>query len=333
MHDFFFSRRHFLRHCSAVASGGLAALNPNSAVAAAFPERPIRLVIPSAAGGAPDILCRILTAEITRQRGWTFVIDNRPGGGGNLGVRELLASPADGYTLGYGNVVTLAINRSLFAKPAYDVERDLAPVAMMGSVSNLLLVRKDLPVNSVRELVALARSKPGQLTLGSPGVGTTGHLGGELFKSMTQTFIVHVPYRGSPAALQDMMGGRVDLMFDNISSAAPHVREGRVRALAVSGARRSALFPDLPTVAQAGIPGYETEAWGGIVAPARTPKDTVALFNAEINRILSQPAVRERFNALAFDLDTGPPEKLFDRARKEWPMWAAVIKRSGASTE
>ncbi len=316
-----------------VQLGAAAAVASPFAAHAAWPDRPIRLVIPSAAGGSPDTICRILTNELSRVLGQGIVVDNRPGASGNMGMQEIAKSKPDGYTLGYANVGTLSINRSLFSKLPYDPEKDLMPVALLGYVQNALIVKKDLPVNSVKELIALAKSKPGRLTMGSAGNGTTGHLGGELFKSMTGTFITHVPYRGSPQSLQDLMGGQVDLMFDNISSCATHIKGGRIKALAVSGRSRSPLFPDVPTIAEAGVPGYETTAWGGIVAPVGTPREIVTRLNTEINKILGMPAVNEKYAAIAFETTIGPPERLFDRAVRETRIWADVVKRSGAKMD
>jgi tripartite-type tricarboxylate transporter receptor subunit TctC len=316
-----------------VQLGAAAAVASPFAAHAAWPDRPIRLIIPSAAGGSPDLICRILTNELSRVLGQGIVVDNRPGASGNIGMQEIVKSKPDGYTLGYGNVGTLSINKSLFSKLPYDPDKDLMPVALMGYVQNALIVKKDLPVNSVKELIAMAKAKPGRLTMGSAGNGTTGHLGGELFKSMTGTFITHVPYRGSPQALQDLMGGQVDLMFDNLSSCATHIKGGRVKALAVSGRSRSPLFADLPTIAEAGVTGYETTAWGGIVAPAGTSREIIGKLNAEINKILGMPAVNEKYSAIAFESTIGPPERLFDRAVRETRIWADVVKRSGAKMD
>jgi tripartite-type tricarboxylate transporter receptor subunit TctC len=300
---------------------------------AAWPEKPIRLVVPSAAGGAPDVICRILAGELAKVTGTAVVVDNKPGAGGAIGMQEVTRANPDAYTLGYANVATLAINQSLYSKLAYDADRQLAPVALLGFVQNVLLVNNTAPINSVKDLIALAKTRPGKLTMASAGNGTTSHLGGELFKTLTGTFITHLPYRGSPQALQDLMGGQVDLMFDNISSALPHIRAGRLRALAVSGARRSAVLPDIPTVVQAGVPGYETTAWGGIVAPAGTNRDLIDRLNADINKVLATPSVADRFAQLAFETTIGPATRLFELAQKERPMWADVIKRSGAKVD
>ncbi len=295
---------------------------------AAWPERPIRLIVPSAAGGAPDVICRIVANELAKLLGQPIVIDNKPGASGNIGMQEVFRAAPDGYTLGYGNVGTLAINKSLFPKLPYEPEK-LVPVALLGYVQNALVVRSDLGVNNIKELIALAKAKPGKLVMGSAGNGTTGHLGGELFKSMTGTFVIHVPYRGSPQAIQDLMGGQIDLMFDNLSSIAPHIKSGRVKVLGVSGRARSPLFPDIPTVGSV-LPGYETSAWGGIVAPPGTPREIATRINADINKVMGSPAANEKLTAVSWESTIGPPERLQDQALLETPMWANVIKRSGA---
>lgn len=300
---------------------------------AAWPDKPIRLVVPSAAGGSPDLICRILGTELAKALGTGVIIDNKPGAGGAIGIQEVTRAAPDGYTLGYANVGTLAINQSLYSKLPYDADKQLASIALLGYVQNALVVGNNVPAKTVKELIALAKSRPGKLTMGSAGNGTTGHLGGELFKNMTGTFITHVPYRGSPQAIQDLIGGQVDLMFDNLSSILPHIKAGRVRALGVSGARRSPALPDVPTIAEAGVQGYETTAWGGIVAPAGTPREIIGKLNAEINKILSLPAVAERYNQLAFETTIAPPDRLFERALRERPLWAKVIQRSGAKVD
>ena len=270
--------------------------------------------------------------ELATALGQPIVIDNKPGAGGAIGMAEVARALPDGYTLGYGNVVTLAINKSLYARLPYDPDA-LTSVALLGTVQNALVVRKELPVGSVQELVAYAKAHPGKLTMGSAGNGTTGHLGGELFKSLTGTFITHVPYRGSPQAIQDLIGGQIDLMFDNLSSIAPHIKDGRVKALGVSGARRSPAFPPLPTIQEGGVKGYETTAWGGIVGPKGLPAEIVTRLNQEINRILGTPAVRTKYSAMAFETMASPPNLLMTMAKIETPRWAEVIKRSGAKVE
>jgi tripartite-type tricarboxylate transporter receptor subunit TctC len=313
----------------------LAVLLAACAVAAhaAYPEKPIRFIVPSAAGGSPDVLMRILTQQMSAQRGVPFVVENKPGASYVLGTMDLVKAAPDGYTLAYGNIVSLAINRALLAKLPYDVERDLTLITNCVRVFNLLAVNNDLPVRTVGELVDYARKNPGKLTMGSGGNGTTGHLGGELFKAMTGANILHVPYKGSPQAIQDLMAGQVHLMFDNISSIGPHARQGRVRGIAVSGLRRSPVFPDLPTVSEAGVTGYETVAWGGIIGPARLPKEVVDRLVRETRAALANPAVLERLRQLDTEPDGSTPEEFLELTRRETPKWADVIRRSGAKID
>jgi len=324
-----FTRRSFLR---IAAASGAAACLPFGVRAAAYPDRPIRLVVPSAPGGSPDVICRVLAEALGQALRQVVVVDNKPGASGNIGMVDISRAAPDGYTIGYGNVGTLAINKSLFTKLPYDPAA-LTPVTLLGFVQNALVVRKDLPAKDVKELIALAKAQPGKLTMASAGNGTTGHLGGELFKSMSNTDIVHVPYRGSAQGIQDLLAGSVDLMFDNLSSIAPHIKGERVRVLGVSGAKRSPLFPDIPTVAESGLPGYETVAWGGIVAPPGTPAEIVKQLNDAINAQLKDPAIAKRYESLGFEVLTGPPERLAEVATKETPLWADVVKRSGAKID
>jgi tripartite-type tricarboxylate transporter receptor subunit TctC len=300
---------------------------------AAYPEKPIRFIIPSAPGGSPDVLMRILVQQMSLQMGVPFVVENKPGASFVLGTMELVKAPPDGYTLGYGNIVSLAINRSLLPSLPYDVERDLTLVSNCLHVFNLLAVNNDLPVRTVAELIDYAKRNPGKLTNGSSGNGTTGHLGGELFKTMTGTVIVHVPYKGSPQAINDLIGGQIQLMFDNVPSIGPQVKAGRVRALGVSSPKRAASFPDVPTIAEAGVPGYETNSWGGIIAPARLPADIVRRLNAEIKAALAVPALIERYRALDSEIDGGTPEEFVALVRRETPKWADVVRRSGAKID
>ena len=300
---------------------------------AAWPERPIRFIVPGGAGGAPDILMRILASELSKQLGVAIVVENKPGALGTLGMLDVVRAAPDGYTLGYGNIVPLSVAQSLMDKLPYDVEKDLSLVSNTLRVANLLAVTNELPVKSVPELVAHAKRNPGRLSMASAGNGTTSHLGGELFKAMTGTFILHVPYRGSPPAINDLIAGRVHLMFDNLSSIAPHAKSGRVRALAVSGVRRSPVFPDLPTVAESGVPGYETVAWGGVVGPAGLPKEIVTRLRAEIAKANASPALIERYRALDTETDASSPEEFLALVRRETPKWAQVIRRAGVKVD
>ena len=300
---------------------------------AAYPEKPVRFVIPSAPGGSPDVLMRILLQQMSQQMNVPFVVENKPGASFVLGTMEIVKAPPDGYTLGYGNIVSLAINRSLLATLPYDPEKDLTLVSNVTHVFNMLAVNNDLPVRTVEELIAYARKNPGKLTNGSSGNGTTGHLGGELFKSMAGVEMVHVPYKGSAQAINDLIGGQIQVMFDNVPSIGPHVKAGRVRGLGVSAPKRAASFPDVPTIAEAGVPGYETNSWGGVIGPARLPREVVTKLHTEIRRALSAPAVAERFRQLDSEIDGSTPEEFLALVRRETPKWAEVVRRSGAKID
>src|SRR6266702_2224109 len=300
---------------------------------AAYPEKPIRFVVPSAPGGSVDVLMRILTQQLSAQMGVAFVVENKPGASFVPGTMDIVKAAPDGYTLGYGNIVSLAVNRTLLPSLPYDVERDLTLVSNCLHVFNLLAVNNNLPVRTVAELIDYAKRNPGKLTNGSSGNGTTGHLGGELFKAMTGTEIVHVPYKGSAQAINDLMGGQIHRMVDNVPSSGPHVKAGRVRGLGVSAPKRAASFPDLPTIAEAGVPGYETNSWGGVIGPARLPRQVILRLHAEIKKALAAPAVAERYRQLDTEPDGGGPEEFLELVRRETPKWAEVIRRSGAKVD
>jgi tripartite-type tricarboxylate transporter receptor subunit TctC len=299
----------------------------------AYPEKPIRFIIPSAAGGSPDVLMRILTAEMSKRLGVPFVIINKPGANFVIGTMDIVKAPPDGYTLGYGNIVSLAINYGLLPSVPYEIDKDLTLISNCVRVFNLLAVNNAVPVGSVRELIDYAKKYPDKLVMASGGNGTTGHLGGELFKAMTGTTMLHVPYRGSAQAINDVISGEAHVIFDNLASIARYAKAGRVRALGVSGLRRSPLFPDIPTIAEAGVPGYQTIAWGGIIGPAKLPKDIVEKLHREIVAALQSPAVRKRFAELDTDPDGSTPLEFLELTRRERPRWAEVIKRSGAKLD
>jgi tripartite-type tricarboxylate transporter receptor subunit TctC len=312
---------------------GAAGLAPTALSQAPYPNKPIRFVVPFAAATGADILCRVLTQELAGVLGQAVVVDNRGGAAGSIGSVEIAKAAPDGYTIGYANVGTLSINRSLLPSLPYNPDA-FTPIANLGRVQNVLVVRNDLPVKTVQQLIDYARKNPGKLNMASGGNGTTGHLGGELFKAMAGVFMVHVPYRGAGQALTDLMGGQADLMFDNIASALPHIKAGRVRALGVSGAQRSPVLPDLPTIQEAGLKNYETTAWGGVVGPPGMAAELVQRLNRDINRTLALPAVKERYAALAWEPQASTaPEALMALARAEAPRWAEVVRRSGAKME
>ena len=305
----------------------------SGATLAAYPDKPIRFVVPSAVGGSVDILMRILTQQLMTQLGVAFVVENKPGASFVPGTLDIVKAAPDGYTLGYGNIVSLAVNRTLLPTLPYDVEKDLTLVSNCVRVFNMLAVSNALPVRSVRELIDYAKKNPGKLSNGSSGNGTTGHLGGELFKAMTATQMVHVPYKGSAQAINDLISGNIEVMFDNVPSIGPHVKAGRVRGLGVSAPKRAAQFPDLPTIAEAGVPGYETNSWGGVIGPARLPKEIISKLHEEIKKALASPTVAERYKQLDAEPDGGTPEEFLELVRRETPKWAEVVKRSGAKID
>ena len=314
-----------------VIFSALAALSMPSR--AAYPDKPIRLIVPSAPGGAPDVLMRALALQLSQQMGVPFVIDNKPGGSYVIGTMDLVRSPADGYTLAYGNVVSLATNRSLLSNVPYDVDKDLTLISNAVRVVNLMVVNNSLPVKNVPELIAYAKKNPGKLAFASDGNGTTAHLGVELFKSMTGTYMLHVPYRAATAAITDLIGGGIQLMMVNTPVAGPHAQAGRVRALGISSSQRTATYPDIPTIAESGVPGFEVVAWGGLIGPANMPKELVTRLNAEVRTALASPAVRERFKALGAETDPSTPEDFRELSRRETAKWAKVVKFSGAKID
>jgi tripartite-type tricarboxylate transporter receptor subunit TctC len=300
---------------------------------AAYPEKPIRLIVPSAPGGAPDALMRALGQQLSTQMGVPVVIDNKPGGSYVIGTMDLVKSPPDGYTLAYGNVVSLATNKSLLANIPYDVDKDLTLIGNALRVSNLMIVNNDVPVKTVQELIAYAKKNPGKLAFASDGNGTTAHLGVELFKAMTGTHLLHVPYRAATSAVTDLIGGGIQLMMVNAPVSGPLVQAGKARALGISSPQRSPTYPDIPTIAESGVPGFEVTAWGGLVGPAHMPKDVVNRLNAELRTALASPAVRERFKMLGAETAYSTPEEFMDLSRRETVKWAKIVKFSGARVD
>jgi tripartite-type tricarboxylate transporter receptor subunit TctC len=301
--------------------------------AAQYPERPIRLILSSAPGASSDVVSRILADELIKQMGRQIIIDNRPGAVQTIGTGMVVRANPDGYTIGYANVVTLAINKALLPDQPYDTDKDLALVGQFLSTYNLLAVSNALPVRSVKELIDYAKENPGRLLNASSGNGTTGHLGGELFKIMTGTKIVHVPYKGTAQAIPDLLSGQVQVIFDNLTSISPHARSGKVRALGVSSLKRSSIFPDVPTISEAGVTGYETNSWGGVVVPVRTPRAIVLKLNAEINKALQSPTLKQRYAAIEAEPTGGTPEQFAAYVRQERIKWAEVVKKSGAKVD
>jgi len=301
--------------------------------AADYPTRPIRFIVPSAPGGGPDTSSRMLAIDLSARLGQQVVVDNRPGGSGVLGTDLIAKAAPDGYTIGQGNILTLAINRSLLKSLPYDVDKDLQKVIQISFVTNLLAVSPTLPVKSVKELIDYAKANPGKVFYGSGGVGTTHHVGMELFAYMTGTQLVHVPYKSTQQAVTELIAGQIQVMADGSASILPHVRAGRVRGLATTGAKRSPGAPELPTIAEAGVPGYEVVSWNGIIAPSGFPRPLVNKLNAEINQILATPDFKERIGKIGYETAGGTPEQFAELITRETKRWAEIVKRSGARAD
>lgn len=309
-----------------------AALTTTAAAAAEYPTRPIRLIVASAPGGQPDINARMFAAELGKQMRQQVVVDNRVGASGSIGYEMLVKAPPDGYTLSYVSFI-LSTNPSMLPNLPYDAARDMQMVILTHISPNILGVATELPVRSVAELVSHAKQNPGKLMYGSSGIGSSQHLSMELFKLMTGTQLVHVPYKGIQRAITEVIGGHLHMVCDNASSIMPHLAAGRLRGLGVTGTRRIPAVPDLPPIAEAGVPGYEITPWGGYAVPAGTPKPIVARLNTELNKIVALPSVRERWIAVGIDPVGGTPEYFTEHLRKETAKWADVIKRTGAKVD
>jgi tripartite-type tricarboxylate transporter receptor subunit TctC len=323
-----------LRALAALGAGAALALaSVAGAQAPAYPTKPIRLVVPFPPGGATDILARAVAQKLTEAWGQQVLVDNRPGAGGNIGSELVAKAAPDGYTLEMGTVGTHAINASLYAKMPYDHVKDFVPVILVAGVPNVLVVHPSVPVNSVAELIAYAKANPGKLNFASSGSGTSIHLSGELFKVMAGVQMTHVPYKGSAPAMQDLLGGQVQLMFDNLPPALPQIKGGKLRALAVTSVTRAPALPDTPTVAEAGLPGFEASSWFGVLAPAGTPPAIVAKLNAEIAKWLATPEAKEKMLALGANAVGGPPEDFAKHIAAETTKWAKVVKESGAKVD
>ena len=298
-----------------------------------FPERPIRLIVPQAPGSATDTLARLLAPEFAKQLGGTIVVENRPGGALVIGLEMVAKSAPDGHTIGLGPVGGMAISPNMVVKLPYDVLRDFQPIGLIARGHMLLAVSPKLPVKSLAELIAYARQNPGKLTNASSGNGTPGQVSGELFKMMTGTQIVHVPYKGGAQAINDLMAGQVDLMFESMNSIAPFARRGAVRPLGVGSTRRSAAFPEIPTIAEAGVPGYEAGTWSGVVGPARIPRPIVEQLNAALNRTLASAYFKERYQSIGDEPGGGTPEEFGELIKSELAKWGDVIRKTGAKID
>ncbi len=312
---------------------GLAALLAAGSALAQWPTKPVRLIVPYPPGGSADILARAIGQKLGDGLGQQVVIDNRPGAGTAIGAEATAKAAPDGYTILLGTVSSHAINPALNPGLKFDPIRDFAPISLVASIPFALVVHPSLPAKSVKELVALAKSKPGALNYSSAGNGTSNHLAGELFKSMTGTFMVHIPYKGSAPALNDLIAGQVQLMFDLVLTTAPHVKSGAVRAIAVTGRERSAALPGVPTVAESGVPGYEVTAWFGFFAPAGTPAAVVNALNAETVKAMKLTDLRERLGSQGAEPVTNSPEQFAGYVKDELTKWTRVVKASGMKAD
>jgi tripartite-type tricarboxylate transporter receptor subunit TctC len=322
-------RRSIALWAASVALLTLTAQTSAPVYAAEYPVRPIRFVLGFAPGGASDTTARILGARLTEGLGQPVVIDNRPGAGGNIAAEIVSRSAPDGYTMFLGNNGVLAVNVSLYAKLPFDPLKDFAPVAMVASQPNVLVVHPSVPARSVQDLIGLLKAKPGAFNYASAGTGTTGHLAAEFFKRLAGVDMLLVPFKGGGPAVLCVITGECQFIFATALSIQPHIRSGKVRALAVTTAERSVNFPDLPTVAEAGVPGFEAIAWHGLVVPAGTPQPVIQRLNAELNRVLKIPDVRERLATLGAEVIGGEPRQLTEMIRVEIPRWAKVIEEAG----
>jgi len=297
-----------------------------------FPDHPIRLVVPYAPGGSADIAARLIGDAWGKALGGTLVVDNRAGAGGNLGVDQVAKAAPDGYTVGL-QTVSLAINPSLYPRMPYDTLKDLQPIGMVASSQHVLVTSPQLPAADVKQLVALAKSKPGHLTFGSAGAGSTFHIAAELFKADTKVSILYIPYRGGGPAMVDTMAGQVDMSFPVLSAALPNIQAGKLKALGVTGAKRSALLPNVPTIAEAGVPKYAFETWFMVFAPTGTPQPVIDKLNAALRQALTSPAVKERMTREGFDPMPSTPAEAKARLQQELPRWAKLVKEQGITAE
>ena len=291
-----------------------------------YPQRPLRIVVPFAAGGSTDIIARLLGEQLSRSLGQPVVIENRPGAAGNIGAEAVARSAPDGYTLLMATTGVMAINNALYKNMSYEAATDFEYVVFVASITNVLIVAADSPLQSVGDLIAAAKRAPGHLSFASSGAGSSTHMSAELFKIMAGVDLLHVPYKGSGPALPDVITGRVSMMFENMPGAMPHIRGGTVRPLAVTGLRRSSALPEVPTIAESGVPGYESLSWSGIAVPAGTPRDVIARLNREINVIIAAPQMRQKLAEQGAEAVGGPPEGFSEHAKRERDKWSRVIR-------
>jgi tripartite-type tricarboxylate transporter receptor subunit TctC len=311
----------------------LEVLMPSLGLAQTYPSKPIRLVCPFPAGGAVDITSRAIAQELSKSMGSVVTVDNRPGAGGNIGSLEVVRAPADGYTLLMTSSAIQAINPFLYNKMSFDPSRDLQPISVLVSLNNVLVVNPALKINSVADIISQAKASPGAMNFASSGSGTSIHMSGEMFKSMAGLNLVHIPYKGSAPALTDLMGGQVMMMFDNIPSSMTHIKSGKLKAIATTGAKRDPSLPDLPTVAESGLPGYEASVWFGLMSPLGVSKEIVAKLGAEINKASKSTEYLHRMSEMGFIVMGTSPEQMAQMNKDEVARWGPIVKASGAKAD
>jgi tripartite-type tricarboxylate transporter receptor subunit TctC len=316
-----------------IAAATTLALGCAPSIAQEYPVKPLRFIAPNLPGGPTDILARLIGQKLAESMGQPVVVENRAGAGGNIGTEVAAKTPPDGYTLVTGNNATFGANVSLYKNLGFDPVKDFAPIALVGTQPNILVVNPSLPVNSVKQLIALAKAHPRELNYAGSGMGAAAHLSAELFNSMAGVAIVHIPYKSAGPALVDLIAGQCQLMFATSLSVIPHIKSQKLRALAVTNAKRSRLMPELPTIAEAGVPGFEATTWHGVLTTGGTPAPIVNKLNTEINRILQMADVRERLGALGAEIIGGTPKEFADHIQREIPKWAKVIKDAGVRLE
>ena len=327
------TRRFALGSIASAVVLGAGLLGGTSALAQAYPTKPVTIIVPFAAGGTTDILARIIGQALTAELGQSVVVDNRAGAGGNIGGQAAAKATPDGHTLFMGTVGTHAINASLYKKMPFDPVKDFAPLTRVANVPNLLVANPAQPYKSVKDLIAYAKANPGKVNFGSSGNGSSIHLSGELFKSLAKVDMQHVPYKGSAPAVTDLLGNQIGIMFDNMPSAIQHVRSGKLAPLAVTTAKRSPELPNVPIIAEAGVPGYEATSWFGMFAPAGTPAPVLAKLNAAIVKVLAQPDVKKKINEQGAEVYSETPEQFAAFIQAESVKWGKVVKESGASLD
>jgi tripartite-type tricarboxylate transporter receptor subunit TctC len=325
-----------VHHWVLVTLAGWLVLSPaNNTLAQtpAYPARPIKFVVPYPPGGPLDTVARLTAQKLSERLGQPVVVDNKPGAGGNIGADFVAKAPADGYTILMGAVATHAINPTLYRRMPYDAARDFAPVTLLVTTPNVLVVNPAVKASSVRELIALARAEPGKLNFGSGSTGSAGHLAGELFKTLAGVDMTHVPYKGGAAATQDLLAGEIQLMFDNLANAMPHIRAGKLRALAITTAKRSRFAPDLPTISESGLAAFDISTWFGVLAPAGTAPEVIARLHDEFARAVRQPDIKEKLDAMGAEAVGNQPAEFAAFIKSEAVKYADVIRKSGAQVD